>query len=97
MSDLPPCHPSIVRAPAFIMVDTGATGGAAIFEDWVKEFAAETGTATDWHYMGGRAVVRTLNDVDDVRDAFIERWKSETPTDPEGAPMRILQAFGAVT
>lgn len=93
MNDLPPCNPKIFKAPVVLVVDTGSVGGAALFEAWLKEFAAETGTATDWHYAGGRALVRTLNDVNEVADALLVKWESNPPLDTDGEPMTKRQSL----
>lgn len=45
------------------------TYGACAFEALVKQVAKETQTRTDWHYVGWRAVVLTLGDVEVVEAA----------------------------
>ena len=55
-----------------------------VAEPLVRQLAEETGTRTDWHYVGGYAVVRTLGNVAHVRAAARSlfpcnfRWYEET-------------------
>lgn len=47
--------------------DKGETAGwidacSYIAEQWVKHVAAESGQRVDWHYAGGRAVIRFIGD-----------------------------------
>jgi len=51
-------------------------------EEWVKKVAARSGQRVDWHFFGGRAVVKALGDLDKVRSAIVEllpdhdeRWR----------------------
>lgn len=83
-----PCEPTVFAdgAPVLI-VSTGATGGASIFEGWVQALARACGCAVDWHYSGGRAQVLTLGDPEDVR-RVARGW--DLPLDPEGYPMTVL-------
>jgi hypothetical protein len=45
-----------------MLVDTGNTGGAAIFERWIQGVAFDSGQLVDWHYSGGIAQVLALGD-----------------------------------
>lgn len=40
-----------------------------VVEPLVSMLATETATRTDWHYVGGYAIVKTLGDVKTVRQA----------------------------
>jgi len=42
------------------------------FEEWVKKVAALSGQRVDWHFMGGRAVVRCLGDAEKVKQAILD-------------------------
>lgn len=46
--------------------------GALEIESYVKSISEKTGQRMDWHYSGGRAVVKVLGDVDIVRTAITE-------------------------
>jgi hypothetical protein len=62
--DPTPCADDIFRnGTPILMVSTGATGGNHPFEEWVQAVAAASGQRVDWHYNGGRAVVKVLGDV----------------------------------
>lgn len=49
---------------------------AAKIDQWVKKVAELSGQKVDWHYMGGRAVIRALGDLDAV-DAVIQELLPE--------------------
>jgi len=42
-------------------------------EEWVKNLRQQSGQKVDWHWMGGRAVVRALGDIPAVRDAIVSQ------------------------
>ena len=46
-------------------------GGKMAIEGMVQE-ASRYGPKMDWHYVAGRAVVKTLGDVDEARKALRE-------------------------
>lgn len=50
-----------------------AVGRAVVVEAWVVELRAASGQRVDWHYIGGRARVLALGDVEAVRRAVRER------------------------
>ena len=39
-------------------------------EKWVKAVAEKSGQKVDWHYVGGRAVILALGDLEKVYDAL---------------------------
>ncbi len=39
-------------------------------EGWVKQVAERSGQRVDWHFYGGRAVVKALGDIDRVQSAI---------------------------
>lgn len=41
-----------------------------IAEQWVKKIAAESGQRVDWHYVGGRGVIRFIGDRAKVMSAI---------------------------
>jgi len=41
-------------------------------EQWVKKVAEKSGQPVDWHFFGGRAVVKALGDLKAVRAAIEE-------------------------
>jgi len=45
-------------------------------EAWVRKVAEYSGQKVDWHYMGGRAVIRAVGDIDAV-DAVIQELLPE--------------------
>lgn len=47
------------------------TIGSARMEEWVKNIAQHSGQRVDWHYFGGRGVVKALGDLHRVRKAII--------------------------
>jgi hypothetical protein len=63
MSNAPPCNKDVFRngQPLFL-ADTGATGGADIFEKWIVKVRKKSGQPIDWHYSGGVAQVLYLGD-----------------------------------
>lgn len=66
--NLPPCDFEIYERGEIAAVV--ADRKAIEIEKLVKEIAAETGERVDWHYFGGRGVVKVLGDVVKVRNAF---------------------------
>lgn len=46
------------------------TGSRADIESFVQRIASRSGQRVDWHYVGGRAVVKVLGDAHSVRDAI---------------------------
>lgn len=40
-------------------------------EPWIRNVRARSGQPVDWHWIGGRAVVKAMGDLDKVREAII--------------------------
>ena len=66
--NLPPCDPDIYQNGLAVAVI--AERKANEIENLVKKIAKETGVKIDWHYVGGKAEVLALGDVDKARNAF---------------------------
>lgn len=83
------CNPDIFNnGTPVLIVDTGTTGGAKLFDPWVHSLAKTTGAPVDWHYSGGRAQVLTTGDHVVVLEAA---KASPLPTDPKGRQMVVLR------
>lgn len=63
------CDHKIYSTGAFVAVMDGAS--AKLIERLVNEASEACCQKMDWHYMGGRAVVRTLGDVRKCRGAIV--------------------------
>lgn len=70
----PPCRPDIYERGLHVCILAGPR--AVQIEEYVKECAAATGQAVDWHYVGGRANVLTIGDVTKVQDWIREHPRS---------------------
>lgn len=68
--DPPPCDPRIMNDGISVFVTHSISSNR--MERWVKEVAKASGQLVDWHFVGGRANVRAIGDLDAVRSA-IER------------------------
>ena len=55
----PPCDPEIFRKGTCVALLDASSNAA---ETWVKSVAKKANARVDWHYVGGRAVVRHLGD-----------------------------------
>lgn len=62
----PPCDEELHKNGAVVAV---MQGGKLAMEGLVKE-ASRNGLAMDWHYFGGRAVVKTMGNVGEARKAL---------------------------
>ena len=67
---LVPCDEDIYKNGDIVGVIDGTRSG--IVEGLVYEASRESGIKMDWHYVAGRAVVKTLGDVERARDALQE-------------------------
>lgn len=56
--DPPPCDPELMKRG--VSVGVFETFGANHFEHLVRAVALDCGVPVDWHYVGGRAVVRAF-------------------------------------
>jgi hypothetical protein len=89
-----------------MLVDTGAQGGAAIFEKWVKLHshkiinsepacnAKGLSRVIDWHYSGGIAqvIVHASANFDAVKACLAYEVAAKgLPKDPKREPMRVIR------
>lgn len=65
--DPKPCDGEIYRRGT--VVGIFETYGANHFEDLIRQVREQCGQRVDWHYAGGRAIVKALGDVDAARAA----------------------------
>lgn len=69
-TELPKCDDDIFQnGTSLLVADTGDVGGCLRMEDWVIQIREASGEKVDWHYVGGRAVMRFLGDRDKVKQA----------------------------
>lgn len=66
--DPAPCDKELHEKGAVVFIGHSIPPNA--FEGWVKELARRSGQRVDWHYVGGRNVVRALGDLARVKDAI---------------------------
>ncbi len=66
-----PCDQDVFKnGKPLLWADTGAVGGANIFEDWILKIRKRSGQQIDWHYSGGVAQVLYLGDLDKINEAI---------------------------
>ena len=70
MAELPGCAKAIFKNGEHVF--TTHSIGCDDIEKWVKKIAKKSGQKVDWHYFGGRAVVKALGDIDKVKKAIEE-------------------------
>src|SRR5690349_4717602 len=73
----PNCDGEVYREGEHLFTAYG--GNAELIENWVKLAAKESGQRIDWHYIGGRAVIKCIGDRLKAKEA-IERLKPEAVT-----------------
>jgi hypothetical protein len=102
-----PCDIDIFKnGRPVLLVDTGAQGSAAIFEEWVKRHsdkiikgepacnAQGLSRVIDWHYSGGVAqvIVHVAANFDAVRSYLANEISVKgLPKDRKREPMRVLR------
>lgn len=69
-----PCNQEVFDKGITIAMMAGK--GSAEIETYVKSIAQKTGQLVDWHYVGGRAYVKVLGDVEIVRKAITNNQES---------------------
>lgn len=62
------CDPEVYQKGEVVFITH--TIPSAKLEPWVRAIAKTSGQKVDWHYIGVRAVVRALGDLDRVRGAI---------------------------
>jgi hypothetical protein len=69
VSNLKPCDPEIYQNGIQVgVIGATETHNAEWIEKFVRELRKFTGQKVDWHYVGGRAQILALGDVDAVRE-----------------------------
>lgn len=63
-----PCNDKVFKEGEVMCVTHTIPSNA--MEGWVQKVAKESGQPVDWHFFGGRAVVKALGDVGKVREAI---------------------------
>lgn len=63
-SEPPACDPEVYRKGKVVFVTHTISPNA--IEGWVKQVALLSGQKVDWHFVGGRAFVRALGDIEKV-------------------------------
>ena len=63
------CNSEIFENGTCIGIVAGAS--ALVIEAWVQLVAARSGQRIDWHYVGGRARVLALGDVQRAKQEFL--------------------------
>lgn len=58
--DPPPCNAKVFKHGHTAMITAGIPSNA--MERWVRQVAELSGQRVDWHFCGGRAVVKYLGD-----------------------------------
>ena len=69
--DPAPCDRDIYTKGQLVCVIVSVSSNR--LERFIQSVAKSTGTRTDWHFVGGRACVKTLDDVKVVREAIRSR------------------------
>lgn len=73
----PPCDQDVYRKGEVVCI--AANVPTAIMERACKDVSHALGQPVDWHYAAGRAVVKTIGDVERVRKLF--SWIDQAQTD----------------
>lgn len=68
--DPKPCDQEIYTSGATVFITHLIPSNA--MDQWVKSVAEESNQKVDWHFAGGRAVVKALGDLHKVRAAILE-------------------------
>ncbi len=64
------CNPEILRDGTIVAF--AETHGANAFEAWIQRVREDSGQRVDWHYVGGRAVVKVIGDAVAVKQAMVD-------------------------
>jgi hypothetical protein len=70
----PPCDDEIFKKGHGVCILPPIKEGANEVERRIREVADATGGRTDWHYAGGRVVVKTLDSPVLVMATIVTRW-----------------------
>jgi hypothetical protein len=63
-----PCNPEVFSHGEVMLVTHSISSNR--MEQWVKKVAKISGQPVDWHFVGGRAVIKALGDITKVRSAM---------------------------
>jgi len=63
------CDPAVFERGEVVFITH--TIPSAEIESWVQAVARRSGQTVDWHFVGGRAVLRCLGDLNEVRAAIL--------------------------
>ena len=66
----PKCDAEVYERGEYVFTTHSIPSNA--MEGWVKQVAEKSGQRVDWHFVGGRAVVKALGDIGKVMDAIRE-------------------------
>ena len=66
----PPCQQKVYKDGEVVFVTHTISSNA--IEGWVKKIAQYSGQEVDWHFVGGRAIVKALGDIPKVHKAIEE-------------------------
>lgn len=64
----PPCDDEVFEKGHVVFLGDGVSSNR--MEAWVQEVAKESGQRVDWHFVGGRATVKALGDLEKVQHAL---------------------------
>ena len=66
----PPCSDELMKKGTQVFLTHTIPSNA--MEGWVKQIAEKSGQQVDWHFVGGRARVLALGDIEKVNTAIQE-------------------------
>jgi len=69
------CDQEVYESGTVIAVLIDVAG--EIVELWCKLIAKESGQRVDWHYVGGRAVIKALGDIKKVESVIFPAYSAE--------------------
>jgi len=68
VAELPRCDQAVFDKGRYVMVVHSLPNER--IEEFVKEVARRSGQRVDWHYFGGRGIVKALGDISEVYNAI---------------------------
>jgi hypothetical protein len=63
-----PCNSEVYQHGEVVFVTDSISSNR--MEQWVRNVAELSGQPVDWHFVGGRAVIKALGDISKVRSAM---------------------------
>lgn len=73
MADMGKCDTEIYQHGDFVGILQDVQGAENIEAEVLK--VRELGFKVDWHYAAGRGIIKTLSDVNEVREAFVSNGR----------------------